>query len=142
MILEHGIYDKLRLFLFSKNELKIRHKFVGEANITNTHSYRGDDSDDLIVFANDIIREVNEMFEDIERLKPEIDGIGLNIYVAFPNLLNDAVLYNTYSIRYGVLNRFWYYWYNWQYIPIIYYENPGISDSRVICSNKITIYRE
>ena len=81
LILEHGFYDKLRLFLFSKNELKIRHKFVGEANITNTHSYRGDDSDDLIVFANDRIREVNEMFEDIERLKPEIDGIGLNIAI-------------------------------------------------------------
>ena len=61
--------------------MKIRHKFVGEANITNTHSYRGDDSDDLIVFANDRYREVNEMFDDIERLKPEIDGMGLNIAI-------------------------------------------------------------
>ena len=81
LVLEHGYYDKLRLFLFSKDELKIRHKFVGEANITNTHSYRGDDSDDLIVFANDRLKEVNETFEDIERLKPEIDGIGLNIAI-------------------------------------------------------------
>lgn len=82
LILEHGYYDRLRLFLFSKNELKLRHKFVGEANITNTHSYRGDDSDDLIMFANDRIREVNEIFDDIERLKPEIDGIGLNIAIS------------------------------------------------------------
>lgn len=81
LVLEHGYYDKLRLFLFSKDELKIRHKFVGEANITNTHSYRGDDSDDLIVFANDRLKEVNETFDDIERLKPEIDGIGLNIAI-------------------------------------------------------------
>ncbi len=82
LMLEVGYYDKLRLFLFSKNELKIRHKFVGEANITNTHSYRGDDSDDLIVFANDRLREVMETFDDIERLKPEIDGIGLNIAIS------------------------------------------------------------
>ncbi len=82
LMLELGYYDKLRLFLFSKNELKIRHKFVGEANITNTHSYRGDDSDDLIVFANDRLREVMETFDDIERLKPEIDGIGLNIAIS------------------------------------------------------------
>lgn len=82
LMLELGYYDKLRLFLFSKNELKIRHKFVGEANITNTHSYRGDDSDDLIVFANDRLREVRETFDDIERLKPEIDGIGLNIAIS------------------------------------------------------------
>ena len=82
LVLEHGHYDKLRLFLFSKNELKIRHKFVGEANIINTHSYRGDDSDDLIMFANDRLKEVNETFNDIERLKPEIDGIGLNIAIS------------------------------------------------------------
>lgn len=81
LVLEHGYYDKLRLFLFSKNELKIRHKFIGEANITNTHSYRGDDSDDLIMFSNDRIREVNEFFDDIERLKPDIDGMGLNIAI-------------------------------------------------------------
>lgn len=82
LMLEHGYYDKLRLFLFSKNELKIRHNFVGEANITNTHSYRGDDSDDLIVFANERLREVRDTFEDIERLKPEIDGMGLNIAIS------------------------------------------------------------
>ena len=82
LILEHGYYDKLRLFLFSKDELKIRHKFVGESNIINTHSYRGDDSDDLIVFSNDRLKEVNETFDDIERLKPNIDGIGLNIAIS------------------------------------------------------------
>lgn len=81
LVLEYGHYDQLRLFLFSKNELKIRHKFIGEANIKNTHSYRGDDCDDLIVFANDRIKEVNELFDDIERLKPDIDGVGLNIAI-------------------------------------------------------------
>lgn len=81
LTLERGFYDKLRLFLFSKNELKIRHRFVGEANIVNTHSYRGDDSDDLIMFANDRIKEVNETFADIERLKPKIDGMGLNVAI-------------------------------------------------------------
>lgn len=81
LVFEHDFYDKLRLFLFSKNELKIRHKFVGEANIINTHSYRGDDSDDLLIFANARLKEVNETFDDIERLKPDIDGIGLNIAI-------------------------------------------------------------
>ena len=82
VVLENGHYDKLRLFLFSKDELKIRHKFVGEANITNTHSYRGDDSDDLIMFSNDRIKEVEETFDDIERLKPNIDGLYLNIAIS------------------------------------------------------------
>lgn len=82
LIYEHGHYDKLRLLLFSKDELKLRHKFVGEANITNTHSYRGDDSDDLIMFADDRLKEVEETFEDIERLKPQIDGVGLNIAIS------------------------------------------------------------
>lgn len=81
LVLEYGHYDKLRLFLFSKNELKIRHKFIGEANIKNTHSYRGDDCDDLIIFADDRLKEVNELFDDIERLKPDIDGVGLNIAI-------------------------------------------------------------
>ena len=82
VVLENGHYDKLRLFLFSKDELKIRHKFVGEANITNTHSYRGDDSDDLIMFSKDRIKEVEETFDDIERLKPKIDGLCLNIAIS------------------------------------------------------------
>lgn len=81
LVLESGHFDKLRLFLFSKNELKIRHKFIGEANIENTYSYRGDDCDDLIAFADDRLKEVNELFNDIERLKPDIDGVGLNIAI-------------------------------------------------------------
>lgn len=81
LMLELGFYDKLRIFLFSKNELKLRHKFVGEANIIHTYSYRGDDSDDLLMFANERIKEVDEIFDDIERLKPEIDGVSLNIAI-------------------------------------------------------------
>ena len=77
----HGFFDQLRFFLFSKNELKTRHKFVGEGNIENTYSYHGDDCDELIKSAKERIKEVDEIFEDIERLKPDITGKELNIAI-------------------------------------------------------------
>lgn len=77
----HGFFDQLRFFLFSKNELKARHKFVGEGNIENTYSYHGDDCDDLMKKAKERIAEVDEVFEDIERLKPDITGKELNIAI-------------------------------------------------------------
>jgi len=43
---DYKYFDQLRLFLVSKNELKLRHKFVGEGNIEKSYSYHGDDSDD------------------------------------------------------------------------------------------------
>ena len=77
----HGFFDKLRFFLFSKNELKLRHKFVGEGNIESSHSYHGDDCDELLSLANKRIEEVEELFNDIERLKPEISGKELSIAI-------------------------------------------------------------
>ena len=70
----HGLFDKLRFFLFSKDELKLKHKFVGEGNITNTYSYHGDDSDELIAKAKDRIKEVDEVIDDVERYKDMITG--------------------------------------------------------------------
>ncbi len=78
----HGFFDQLRFFLFSKTELKTRHKFVGEGNIENTYSYHGDDSDDLIKKSLERIKEVDDIFEDIERLKPQITGEELNIAIS------------------------------------------------------------
>ncbi len=78
----HGFFDQLRFFLFSKTELRNRHKFVGEGNIENTYSYHGDDSDDLIKKSLERIKEVDEMFQDIERLKPQITGKELNMAIA------------------------------------------------------------
>jgi hypothetical protein len=75
----HGFFDQLRFFLLSKNELKARHKFVGEGNIENTYSYHGDDCDELISFAKNRCKDVDEMFEDIDRVKPDIEGIDLNV---------------------------------------------------------------
>ena len=75
----HGFFDKMRVFLFSKTELKSRHKFVGEGNIENIYSYHGDDCDELISFAKNRCKDVDEMFEDIDKVKPDIEGIDLNI---------------------------------------------------------------
>ena len=71
----------MRFFLFSKNELKSRHKFVGEGNIDSSYSYHGDDCDELLKKASERIKEVDDIFEDIERLKPEITGKELNIAI-------------------------------------------------------------
>ncbi len=81
VINENNLYDKLRLFLFSKEELKRRHKFIGEANIENTYSYHGDDCDDLLLLASKRIKEVDSLFETIEKLKPQIDSKELNIAI-------------------------------------------------------------
>jgi hypothetical protein len=75
----HGFFDQLRFFLLSKNELKARHKFVGEGNINSTYSYHGDDCDDLLLKAANRIKEVDDIFNDIERLKPDITGLEFNI---------------------------------------------------------------
>lgn len=88
----HGFFDKLRSFLFSKKELKVRHKFVGEGNIDSSYSYHGDDSDDLIRFASSRIKEVNELFEDVERLKNDITGKEFNIAL-FKLKVNDLKNY-------------------------------------------------
>ena len=70
-------FDELRLLLISKDELRLRHKLVGESEITKSYSYRGDDSDDLIMFADSRIEEVDKLFNDIERLDPSIYGLKM-----------------------------------------------------------------
>ncbi|MGN1371619.1 MAG: hypothetical protein ACI4XM_05040 [Candidatus Coprovivens sp.] len=75
----HGFFEQLRFFLFSKTELKTRHRFVGEGNIVKTYSYHGDDCDEVIKKARERIKEVDEIFSDIERLDPKILGSEFNI---------------------------------------------------------------
>lgn len=79
-------FDVLRLFLVSKEELRLRHKFVGEGNIEHTYSYHGDDSDDLLMFSNDRIKEVDDILADVEREKPLIDGAYVNSQLLHKNL--------------------------------------------------------
>jgi hypothetical protein len=78
MISKLNYFDELRLLLISKDELKLRHKLVGEDEITKSYSYNGDDSDDLIVFANDRINEVDKLFTDIERYDSSIYGLEID----------------------------------------------------------------
>ncbi len=81
MVNKYKFFDKLRLFLFSKDELRIRHKFVGEGNIDNTGSYHGDDCDEVIAFAEARITEADDMFYDIDRMNSYINGVDFNIKV-------------------------------------------------------------
>lgn len=74
-----GFYDNLRVFLVSKDELKIRHRLVGEGNIEKTYSYHGDDVDDLIKFAEGRYKEVTELFDDIDRMQPDIVNSQFNM---------------------------------------------------------------
>ena len=69
--------DALRLFLVSKDELGLRHRFVGEGNIINSYSYPGDDAADLVMFATYRIDEVDKLFGELEKL----DGLILAVDV-------------------------------------------------------------
>jgi len=75
-------YDELRLFLVSKEELKLRHHLIGEANVTNSYSYHGDDSDDLLMYVQDRIKSVDDLFKDLRRVDPDIQGteMGISLY--------------------------------------------------------------
>lgn len=86
MVDGYKYFDVLRLFLVSKDELRLSHKFVGEGNITSTYSYHGDDCDELLLFSNDRLHEVNEILDDIEREKPRIDGAYVNCKLLRENL--------------------------------------------------------
>ena len=79
LINHNDFFDKLRLFLFSKDELRIRHKFVGEGNIEKTFSYHGDDCDDMLDFAKARIKEVDDTFQAIDNINSIIDGMELNV---------------------------------------------------------------
>lgn len=78
MVNYYKYFDELRLFLVSKEELQIRHKFVGEGNIEKTYSYHGDDSDDLIIFSIERIKETDNIFDDITSLDSKIAAEELN----------------------------------------------------------------
>ncbi len=87
MVNYYKYFDELRLFLVSKEELSIRHKFVGEGNINKTYSYHGDDSDDLIMYAIERIKETDEMFNDITSFDSVLLGENIN-----KNLLNKKAI--------------------------------------------------
>lgn len=79
LVYKYNYYDSLRLFLVSKEELMLRHKLVGEGNIAKTHSYHGDDSDDLNIFAEDRIQYVDSLLNKIKMYDANIDGLLMNI---------------------------------------------------------------
>ena len=72
-------FDELRLLLISKDELRLRHKLIGEDEITKSYSYKGDDSDDLVMFGDHRLEEVDRLFSDIERVDPDIYGLKIDI---------------------------------------------------------------
>lgn len=86
MVNNYKYFDVLRLFLVSREELKLRHKLVGEANIDKTYSYHGDDSEELIAFAADRIKEVNEILDDIDRENINIDSMLINCKLLYNDL--------------------------------------------------------
>ena len=71
-------FDELRLLLISKDELRLRHKLVGEDEIEKSYSYKGDDSDDLVMFGDNRLDEVDKLFADIERVDPDIYGLKID----------------------------------------------------------------
>ncbi len=78
MVSYYKFFDELRLFLVSKEELSIRHKFVGEGNIDKTYSYHGDDSDDLIMYAMERVKETDKIFNNITSFDAKLMGEELN----------------------------------------------------------------
>ncbi len=78
MVNYYKFFDELRLFLVSKEELSIRHKFVGEGNIDKTYSYHGDDCDDLIMYSIERIKETDDIFERITSFDSLLLGETIN----------------------------------------------------------------
>ncbi len=95
MVSYYKFFDELRLFLVSKEELSIRHKFVGEGNIDKTYSYHGDDSDDLIMYAIERVKETDDLFNSITQFDAKLLGENMNKtlldnkYIALNNRLKD-----------------------------------------------------
>ena len=86
MVSYYKFFDELRLFLVSKEELGIRHKFVGEGNIDKTYSYHGDDSDDLIIYAIERINETDNIFDEVTKFDAKLLGEEIN-----KNYLNSKI---------------------------------------------------
>ncbi len=78
MVNDYQYFDELRLFLVSKEELQLRHKFVGEGNIEETYSYHGDDSDDLIMYSLGRVSETDKVFDDISKFDTNMAAEELN----------------------------------------------------------------
>ena len=86
MVSDYKYFEYLSLFLVSKEELKLRHKLVGEGNIDKTYSYPDEDSEDLITFADSRIKEVDGIINDIDREKANIDGAYINCKILYDEL--------------------------------------------------------
>lgn len=68
----------IRLFLISKEEIKRRHKIVGEGNVGNSSTYHEDDVEDLIMFSKNRINDVDRMFMKLDENKSLLLGAELN----------------------------------------------------------------
>ena len=72
-------YDELHLFLMDKDELLLRHRIVGEVNVKNTYFLHGDYESDLLMYANDRIKDVNKFMDKLDIYKSYLDGVSMNI---------------------------------------------------------------
>lgn len=86
MVKDYKYFEKIKLFLVSREELKLRHKLVGEGNIEKTYSYNEDSALDLISFADTRIREVDEILNDIDRENINIDSAYINSKILYKDL--------------------------------------------------------
>ena len=75
LVKDQDFYENLRLVLVSLDELKIRHQIVSELHEGKSSSYSAADTENLIVFAQDRIKSVNDMISDIEKDKKNMNDI-------------------------------------------------------------------
>lgn len=89
--------DVLRVFLVSKRELLSKHKFVGEGNVIESHSYSNDNILEINQFAKDRIIEVDQLFGEIDT----IDSLIFNADIE-KSILENILLAkeNTNSFKY------------------------------------------
>lgn len=88
--------DALRSFLLSKEELSLKHKFVGEGNVRKSYSFHGDDASDLVSYAKDRIQDVDEFFNQIDRLDRLILSLDVETSIV-DNILASKDLNNTFK---------------------------------------------
>ena len=75
LVKDQDFYENLRLVLVSLDELKIRHQIVSELHEGKSSTYHSNDTENLIVFAQDRIDSVNNMILDIEKDKEKLNDI-------------------------------------------------------------------
>ena len=78
MISKLPYFNKMKLFLISREELVIRHNIVGENKNTLSYSYHGDDCDDLLMYSLDRINDADKVFKDIEQFDASIKAEEFN----------------------------------------------------------------